>query len=202
MNDTMWMVLTVVAAVLIIGAIGWFYFRQVNPKKDAVKDAKNRNKRALRVARRFARSNGFHYIAPAALQNDERKANLDALVIGSFGVLGVKALGYNGQIYSNDGDREWLQVVDDERRFFDSPVSEALSDVRVIQNILLKNNIKQTPVQVLCVFTDPKVELLLSGAGNCFTVKKFKQILNSDKFLESSIQNTDIINDVLTKHIK
>ncbi|HBU11407.1 MAG TPA: hypothetical protein DEB31_01340, partial [Clostridiales bacterium] len=66
--------------------------------------------KVVSAARGFASANSFRIIAPARLSRGGTVANLDAVVVGYFGVLGVISLGYGGEVYGGAGEDTWLQV--------------------------------------------------------------------------------------------
>lgn len=139
--------------------------------------------RAVAAAKRFARAVDGTLIAPATLAQKGRTAELDAIVVGYFGVLGVRALGYNGTIYGRGDEDEWLQVTGSEERVrFENPGRQAASDVRVIRDALFAGGMKTVPVEVVAVFTDPKVELALSRKAEALTMKSFKAQLKREKY--------------------
>jgi hypothetical protein len=143
--------------------------------------------RAVGPLRGFARSNRFCFIAPARLARGGAFASLDALVIGYFGILGLKALGYNGEVYGSADDKQWLQVSGDGQRTpFPNPISEASADVRIIRDALSASKFRQVPVEVVCVFTNKKAQLAIPRSTGHLTVKEFKKLLQKDKYLEDT----------------
>lgn len=184
MNPTVLMIVYMLLGVaLIVG--GYLLIRLIARRRNAPQDKEAGADTAVAAARRFARSNGFVCLAPAKLTGKGRAARLDAVVIGYFGVLGVKAYGFNGEIYGAPGEEEWLQVSPGgERRKFANPVNEANADVRVLRDVLFTARLKNVPVEVLCVFTDPKAQMAVSRGAGVFTLKAFKAQLEKDKYLE------------------
>lgn len=159
-------------------------YRKNNPKAKKAKGAASGIGGVVGVAKRFARSNGFKVIAPATLQRSGKTAQLDALVIGYFGVLGVKAYGYNGEIYGNATEENWLQVAGNGKRTpFKNPLQQAAADVRVIRDALFESKMKTIPVEVVCVFADPKAQIAVPGGAGYYTAKTFKQLLGKEKYL-------------------
>lgn len=197
MNDPAWIVVWIVLVVAAVAVGAWYYFTRIKPRKGKMQSRAYNKSNAVGAARRFARSNGFRFIAPATLRRGEASAELDALVVGYFGVLGVKALGYNGDIYGTEKDKTWAQVMDDRRNPFPNPLTEASSDVRVIRDALLAAKLRQVPVEVVCVFTNPKAQLALPRSIEFYTVKTFKEHLRKERFLEDTGLDLDKVEEAL-----
>lgn len=190
--------LWILGGAVVLGIVAFFYYRKNNPKKGKQRGRDNQAGRAVSALRSFARSNDSHIIAPAHLVKGERKANLDAVVVGYFGVLGVKALGYNGEIYGSSGDASWLQVSDDGTRTqFPNPILEASGDVRVLRDALFGSKLKQIPVEVVCVFTAKDAQLALPRNTGHLTMKDFKALLRKDKYREDAGHNLDAVEKAL-----
>lgn len=195
-----WVLVISSAVLLLAGGAGlfWYFYRKNNPKVAKSQGKDTAKQSAVSAVRRFARSNGFRVIAPANLAKNGRFANLDAVVVGYFGVLGVKAYGYNGEIYGNASDEKWLQMAaDGTRNYFLNPVAEAAKDVRVIRDALFGYKMKTVPVEVVCVFTNPKVQMAVPRSVPYLTQKTFKQLLDKEKYLQDTGLDIDVVEKAL-----
>lgn len=176
-------------ALAVVTAVIYFLYRRRNPEK-YLKGAAGRqtdDNKAVAAMRGFARSNSFKFIAPLQLQRGDEHAGLNAVVVGYFGVLGIIALGYNGEVYGSADDDTWLQVAPDgERRHFPNPGNEASSAVRAIRSVLFENKLKKVPVEVVYVFTNSKVQLGLPRSTGHLRMKEFKALLKKDKYMEDA----------------
>lgn len=145
-----------------------------------------RSARALAVARRFAANEGVRLIAPATLARGGAYADIDFILVGSFGVLCVKCLGLEGEIYGSAGDAKWLQVKGKEgaqqRISFDNPLVQAGRDTRLVRDALFAANLKSVPVETVCVFTNKDAQLVLPRDTGHYTVKSFRDLLDKDRF--------------------
>lgn len=176
-----------VISLVIIAVVVFIYYRKNNPKKKKRLGRENKSHLAINPARNFARSNSFKFISPANIKRGDKTANLDAVIIGYFGVLGIKALGYNGEIYGGVNEKSWLQVSDDgSRENFENPITESASDVRVIRDALIQAKLRQVPVEIMCVFTDSTAQLALPRGTGHYTLKEFKTQLGKEKYLEDT----------------
>lgn len=148
--------------------------------------------KAGKVAVRFARSNSFRVISPAKIRGKSGTADLEAIVIGPFGILGVMGLGYYGNVYGVRDEKEWLNVTAlGARTKFQNPIMEAAADVRIIRDALFTKNIKVVPVEVVPVFTAKELQIGVPKDTGHYTLKTFKAYLGKDKFLEEKNFNID-----------
>lgn len=201
-NQQIIMIVAMVALVAVIAGV-YLLFKFITNHKKAGRGREDGAERAVAAARSFARSNSFRCIVPAGLETDKGNARLDAIVVGYFGVLGVKAYGYNGEIYGSAGEKEWLQVSPrEEREKFPNPMDEASADVRVIREALFAAKLKQIPVEVVCVFTDPKVQLAVPKETGYLNMQGFKNLLAKEKYLDDKGFDLDKVENAIQAVVK
>ncbi len=197
MDEIVAIIILLVAIVVLLAFVGIYFYRKHHIPMVRQKDKNNKAGRAVAALQSFARGNRFRFIAPAHLVRGDKEARLDAIVVGYFGILGLVALGYNGEIYGEAGDAQWLQVTDDGRRYFDNPVVEAAAAVRVIRDALFEKKLRKIPVEVVAVFTDPKVQLALPRSTGHLTVKDLKRQLRKEKYLDDTRLDLDEVENAL-----
>ncbi len=184
----------IIAVVAVVVIVIVFVVRR-RPKRERVNKGGTpvvSTAKAGRVAAGFAKSSGFRCISPASIRGKNGTAQLEAVVVGPFGVLGVKALGYYGNVYGSKKEKEWVNVTTlGTRTLFPNPIAEAAADVRILRDALAEKNIKVVPVEVICVFTASEVQLGLPRDTGHFTMKSYKAYLDKEKFLEEKNFNVD-----------
>lgn len=197
-NQMLGWIVAIVAFALIIGLVLWFIYRKNNPKVPKTQGREYGVAKAVAMAQRFARGNDYKVIAPATLMRAGNTARLDALVVGSFGVLGVKALGYSGEVYGSAGEDTWVQVAPDGKRNpFKNPLTEAAADVRVIRDALFSAKQKLVPVEVVCVFTDTTASIAVPRSTGHYTMRTFKELLGKEKYREDKGVNIALAQEAL-----
>lgn len=198
MSEVWVMVLWSALGIALIVGVVYLIYRKDHPPVRKTKGRESTTQSAVQALRSFARSNSFRFIAPARLVRGENTAKLDAVMVGYFGVLGLKALGYNGEIYGEAGDENWLQVGEDgQRNYFANPITEAAADVRVVRDALFTKKLKKVPVEVVCVFTNPKAQIALPRSTGHLNLKEFKALLRKDKYLEDTGLDLDAVEGAL-----
>lgn len=199
-NETLITILATIFGVLVFVLLMVVVYRRANPKKGKGKSRGrdfNREK-VVRAARRFASQNSFRFIAPARMAKNGAVADLDAIVVGYFGVLGVISLGYSGEIYGDPNEDTWLQVAPDGTRTrFENPVDEAAAAVRVVRDALFGQKMKKVPVEVVYVFATPDAQLAVPRSMAPMRLKQYKDLLKKDKYLEDCGLDLDAVEAAL-----
>lgn len=191
-------------AVLCMLALVYFLWRKDIPflqrKAKDLPDGKKASK-PLSATRRMALMNGYQILSPACLAKDGKLADLDFILVGTFGVLCVKCVGRGGSIYGSAGDAMWLQVKNQDRISFANPMLEAERDTRVVRDILFSAKLKGIPVETVCVFTNPAVSLALPRSTGHYTVKEFRSLLGQSRFLQERKVDLDAVCTALRAYV-
>ncbi len=183
--DTTTLLFLGAAIILMVVVYVYMYHRENDdPKARKLKDLSGtaRSAKALAAAKRFAGENDCQILAPATLAKNGRYADLDFIIAGRFGLLCVKCIGLDGEIYGSEGDAKWLRVSDQKREAFDNPLLEANGDTRLVRDALFSANLKSVPVETVCVFTNPKATIALPRNTGHYTLKDFRELLNKEKY--------------------
>ncbi len=186
------LVLTLVATLI--------YGETTRSKTKKANGRENEKNRALAPLRAFARSNGFRLIEPATLCSKGKEAKLDAIVVGYFGVIGVIALGYNGEIYGDAGQSEWVQILPNKTRInFPNPITEAVGGVRVVRDALFEAGQKKVPVEIHCVFTYPNVQVAVPRSVGVLEIGAWKTLLKKERYLDDTGLDLDVVEQAIRK---
>ena len=143
---------------------------------------KNNSNAAVAALRSFAANNGCKVLGPVRFVKGEQTVTLDGVLVGWFGVLGVKALGYNGQIYGNPQEKQWLWVSADKRESFANPMDECILAARLMREALMKAGVRAPESEAAVVFTDSKAELCIPRDVGAMKVADLRAYLRKEKF--------------------
>lgn len=154
-------------------------------KKGEMPDDEHKGAEQLvRAVRRFAASDDYVVIAPVNVQGSKDAADLDLVLVGWFGVLGVKCLGWGGEVYGSLDQDEWTQVLPQGRRTFPNPMTRAGKSARSVRDALFAARMKNVPVETVVVFTNPAASLNLPRSTGHYTEKTFLAYLKGPHFRE------------------
>lgn len=196
-------IINLVGVILIIAiAAGVFYFLSKSQADDSAPAAKHAKEdsgvdQTLRGLSRYAASHGFQILKPAKITSGERTAELDAVIVTYCGVIGVRCLGYNGEIFSNSGESEWLWVTAEGRRRIADPIAQCAADARVLRDLLIREpKLKNVPVECLAVFTDKDVRLSVPKSMPVLRRKELMAQLEQNRYLEDKGIDANRITDL------
>ncbi len=201
MLESEMLIFIIAALVIFIAVVMVWYNGRYRTQKDKGRDA-NKEK-VVRQIRNFARQNQFRFIAPLQLENKGDSVCLDAVLIGYFGVLGVIALGYNGEVYGKAEDENWVQITPKgERNTFRSPEKESAIALRALRNGLISEKQKNIPVEVVYVFGDKNAQLGIPRSLGVMRSKDLKNLLGKDRFLDDCGLDLDAVENAIKKSMK
>lgn len=163
--------------------------KNVDPAKLPDDEHKGANG-VISTLRRNASLNEYQLVSPVSISGSRGTTDLDAVLVGWFGVLGVKCLGYGGTVYGSEAEDEWVQNIDGGRRTFQNPLRVAEQNVRVLREQLLAKKQKNVPIECVVVFTGKKTQLALPRSTGHYTVKDFSTYLKSSRFDEDKKVDT------------
>ena len=131
----------------------------------------------------YARRNHFRMIVPGTLSCDGTIAVLTALILTRSRVVGINCFGFGGRIDAADGEKDWVQVMNDAQTTFPSPVMKNRNQDRIVRQVLEEVGYAGTDVEVIGVFTASSAWLSNASGTNCYTKEDALKYLRSDAFL-------------------
>ena len=148
---------------------------------------------AVAVLKRFAANNSCKVLGPVTLTKGDRTARLDAVLVGWFGVLGIKSYGYNGQVYGNAGEDEWVWVSADKREKFANPIEECTLAARLMREALMNAGVRAPESEAVYVFTDTRLEMCIPRNLNPMNLSDLRSYLRKDKFQKDRGYDLDVM---------
>ncbi len=137
---------------------------------------------AAKVLKSYAARNDCRVLGPLTLTKGERTVTLDCVLVGWFGVLGVKSLGYNGQVYGNPKDAQWLWSSTGKRENFPNPINDCALAARLMREALMQAGVRNPDSEAVYVFTDSKVELFIPRDAGAMKLADLRSLLRKDKY--------------------
>lgn len=197
-----WTSIFLLILVIILTALITLFFQRKKalahssqPREDL--SAVQARKKALAIAKHFAGEHNCKILSPVTIAKNGKFADFDFILAGSFGLLCVKCIGLSGEIFGSKQDEEWAQVQNGTRTTFSNPLTVAAQDARVVRDCLFHAKIKNTPVESICIFTNPKASLVFPRSTGHYTLKTFRNLLQKEKFrLDKKVDATQAINAI------
>lgn len=160
-----------------------------------VKDEPDAAKKILPDVQRFASANGYKMVTNVTVAHKGDTGHFDAVVVGTFGMLGVNACGLGGEIYGSAKEEEWLQVFEGERSHFPNPVDANVKNMGILRSALAERGVKVKEAASLTVFTQKgkKIELNLANTLPFATVDSLRADLDVAKFKADNQTDIDAV---------
>ncbi|MDD3202214.1 MAG: nuclease-related domain-containing protein [Pygmaiobacter massiliensis] len=187
-----------VVLAIVFALIMWFFKAQTedNSNNENVKKQREDDgvSKMLAALARYASLHDFTLITPAKVQSGEKSTDLDALLVTYAGVVGIKCIGYNGQIYANPGDATWLRVAGEQRTEFTNPFDQRAADVRVLRDVLANAKQRTVKIECLTVFTSKEASLAVPKSMAVLRSKDLTSLLGKEKYLaDNGVDKTAVV---------
>ena len=189
--DAWTIVYAVTAAIMVIGIIMWTKKSQEEPDEPGTLQAKKALEndgvdKMISSRRRYASSHGFSLVEKVQLGSGDKQTVLDAAIVTYNGVVGVRCVGKNGQIYANPGDKEWLWIAGGQRQTFISPIDQASADTRLLRDKLFAAGLRNMRVETFPVFTSQNLSTAVPKSMQPPRPKELMSKLEGEKYLEDT----------------
>lgn len=163
------------------------------------------NKKLLSLLHRFALIRSFKVIDDINLPlSDEKTSHIDHILIGFFGIMVINKCDFNGTVYGDIRDKEWVSVLTknniDKKTRFKNPISENQESVEAIRKVFLKENIYKINIESYTVFTNKKAALSIKPNLPIMTLKAFKKLISKSKYSETGPVDVLKVYDAITKN--
>ena len=170
-----WIFLTIVVTIVCYGYAK--FFNRSSTEEGA-------KKRVAKALGRFGRSRGYQVLENVTLSHAGKTAQVDALLIGTFGVLFVRAIHNGVIIYGEPRSPYWRKRERELNEEFPNPLLEMEGHQEILRGILGKQDIYSVPMESLVVFAETAMtpELFLSNPENAVIFKDLKKYLRQSRF--------------------
>lgn len=187
-EQTIYTVILLVVMAIAAGLVVYFTSRDGSARAPKAKGGVGADEKAgaaqvVGQLRRYARLNNFQLVAPACWAREGKLAQFDGVLVGYFGVLAVRCLGYGGQVFGGEKEPVWVQTKGEQRFEFENPLDRNARDARVLREVLIAAGLRNIPVETALVCTGGKgQELALPRSTPYYTPKTLGRYLNTSRF--------------------
>lgn len=92
--------------------------------------------------------NNYMILNNIVLTSSRKEYKFDTIIISKYGIFIIKYVDYDSKIYGDDRELQWIQLKDNKKIYFDNPVRDLHSNVRVIAELLDLNEKYFIPIVV------------------------------------------------------
>ena len=121
------------------------------------------------------RSNLFdeEYVIYNLILGESKKTQIDHIVINSRGIFVIETKNYTGIITGKDDDKNWIQIINDNKFYFFSPVLQNEFHIKIIKNYILED----IPIYSIIAFSS-KSKLNVKVNKDVIHINELKETIN------------------------
>lgn len=138
---------------------------------------------------------------------------IDHVVVSKYGIFVIETKNYRGEIYGNDVNKEWKQIIKTDVRFnrkwykvytyitknqFYSPVKQSLGHVVAVNNILNQN--EGVPIVSIVVFSNDAILDNVNSSYNVINLRNLLSTIYDYKLAYISISDVERITETLQQN--
>lgn len=151
---------------------------------------------------KFARLRGFEVLGPTTIQFENTTMSFDAILFGFFGTLAVKSCPQAGDIYGDNGSEQWVQIFNDQRTPFASPVYMMTGSEKLFKDIYRKEKVKFGQYESMAIFTNKDANVAVARSMPVCHVNELSKLLESPKFLTDKGADVSGMKSAIEKYSK
>ena len=133
---------------------------------------------------KFAGKNGMSVVAPGMGEYQGKTALLVALLVAPHGVTGIHCVGFGGTITPGEGSKPWNQHMNGKDLMFTNPRVFCQEQYDLVRAAMDEEGINGD-LNIVTVFTNPRVNLLYGPSDSVFTQKQFMEYLKNTELLKT-----------------
>lgn len=182
--DIILILIIAVVAILLVTFVPGLFNKEDGPKMPGKAKTGLGSGKLTRMVSHFALRRQYKVLGPCRFEKDGQTAEVDCVLIGYFGVLALKSVGRNGEVYGGVNDDEWLQVVKDARIKFENPFNECARAIPLMRDRLEAAKVRGVFLECMPVSTYKKAQLAVPKSAGLLKLSEFSLLLEKQKYME------------------
>ena len=188
--------LTIIIATVVYAVMtGTVTFGKKTESKNAM------NSTFVRAVKKFAGLKGFEVLEKTTLSFGGEEFTFDAILLGFFGTIAIKANYAGGEVYGGYKDENWCSVdADDTKTYFANPVTETNGSVRFFKDLYAAEKTKCGMADSFIVFAGKKTKVFSDKRCDVYTMDTLSEKLNGEKYAKDNGADIDAMKAALAKY--
>jgi len=156
-----------------------------------------------RSVHRAATFKNFEVMENTTLEFDGQKYSFDAILLSSWGTIGIKASYAKGDIYGGVNDVNWLCVPNttvSKKEYFENPVREISGSVKFFKELYKSEKVKGGSSDSFVVFPFGKTQLYLGKNTPAYKVEDLQKVLSEHKYSADNGADVQAMKTALEKY--
>lgn len=200
MEQQTYIIGSVVFAVIAIIFIAIYFGYKRHKENRIYKAGKKGEKQVQHILEKIAKKNHYEVINDIYLPLYEESTQIDHIVVGNFGIAVLETKNVGGEIYGSKKDKNWTQILKEERKTLYNPLAQNKTHVDCVQHLLQKEEIYKVPIQSLVVFTNPHCELNIDRGNPVITIDLLKKYFKKPQFKKDMGVDVKKVSDALLSY--
>ncbi len=172
----------------------------IKPKKKDESES-SMNSSFMRTVKKFAGLKGFEVLGKTTLSFGGEEFTFDAILLGFFGTIAIKANYAGGEVYGSYKDENWCTVdANGKKTYFKSPVTELNGSVRFFKDLYAAEKAKCGMADSFIVFAGKKTKVFSDKRCEVYTMDNLYEKLTSEKYAKDNGANIDAMKAALAKY--
>lgn len=204
MNITV-VIVFLITMILSVGALFYLVrYMRINRWNARGKGAEKTTKRTLK---RYALTRNFKVLTDVVIRHDDQLIDVEAVLVGFFGVLLVQTCGARGEYYGKIEDENWVFVLDDKkdldiREPMKNPLFLQRKAIQGLRQEFANRRIYNVDIDQAVVIgnSSRKTAVFVTQEDLLFTRKEFKAYLKRVKFDKDLGINVEDVSRAIEEH--
>ena len=169
-------------------------------RKKLASNDKNANARLVKILKRFCSIKGFTLLEKTSITFQDTTFDFDAILLGFFGTIAIKAVDLQGEIYGETNTEKWVQVIENKRNEIDNPIKTLNGSVRFFKELYKAEKVKCGQADSLVVFGGKKTALYLGKNSPAVALDALYSKLSTSKYLSDNGAEVEQMKTALEKY--
>ena len=154
----------------------------------------------MHAIKKAAGIKGFEVLGKTTLSFGGEEFTFDAILLGYYGTIAVKANYECGEIYGNNKDEMWCAISNGKKTYFANPFDSLVGTTRFFKELYTAERARFGMSDSFVVFADKKAEVFTGKKLEVYTLDKLSEKLTSEKYARDNGADINAMKAALEKY--
>lgn len=158
------------------------------------------HKDMMKVLRRLSTMKNFEIMENVKLSFNGETFHFDAVILGFWGTIALKANYLSGEVYGQDRDENWTHIENNIKSRFENPLKQLNGSVRFFKDIYRTEKVKCGLCESFVIFASKNIQLYDGKRCAALTLKQLYPTFSKEKYLVDNGADVDAMKKALEKY--
>ena len=155
----------------------------------------------MHAIKKAAGIKGFEVMGKTTVAFGGQQFTFDAILLGYYGTIAVKANYESGEIYGSHKDESWCAVsAEGKKTYFENPLDSLMGCTRLFKDLYTEERVKFGMSDSFVVFADKKAKVFTGKKLEVYTLDKLGEKLTSEKYTRDNGADINAMKAALEKY--